>query len=106
MKELESKKGFICDMDGVIYHGSTLLPGAKEFVDWLMKENKDFLFLTNNSSKTRKELQVTLQNMGITFLKSIFIHQHSPQQAFCASNAQAAPLMLSATPDLPTPCTT
>jgi len=65
MKELESKKGFICDMDGVIYHGSKLLPGAKEFVDWLQKENKDFLFLTNNSSKTRKELQMKLQNMGI-----------------------------------------
>ncbi len=52
-------------MDGVIYHGSRLLPGAKEFVDWLQKENKDFLFLTNNSSKTRKELQMKLQNMGI-----------------------------------------
>lgn len=65
MKELESKKGFICDMDGVIYHGSTLLPGAKEFVDWLQKEEKDFLFLTNNSSKTRKELQMKLQTMGI-----------------------------------------
>ncbi len=65
MKELESKKGFICDMDGVIYHGSRLLPGAKEFVDWLQKEKKDFLFLTNNSSKTRKELQMKLQNMGI-----------------------------------------
>ncbi|MCK5130260.1 MAG: HAD family hydrolase [Clostridiales bacterium] len=52
-------------MDGVIYHGSTLLPGAKEFVDWLQKEEKDFLFLTNNSSKTRKELQMKLQTMGI-----------------------------------------
>lgn len=65
MEVLEKKKGFICDMDGVIYHGSKLLPGAKEFVDWLQKENKDFLFLTNNSSKTRKELQIKLHNLGI-----------------------------------------
>lgn len=72
MKELESKKGFICDMDGVIYHGSKLLPGAKEFVDWLLKENKDFLFLTNNSQKTRKELQITLQNMGINVQEEHF----------------------------------
>ena len=72
MKELENKKGFICDMDGVIYHGSRLLPGAKEFVDWLQNEKKDFLFLTNNSSKTRKELQMKLQNMGINVSEEHF----------------------------------
>ena len=65
MKELEAKKGFISDMDGVIYHGSRLLPGAKSFVNWLKKEGKDFLFLTNNSSKTRKELQLKLSQLGI-----------------------------------------
>ena len=65
MKELTAKKGFICDMDGVIYHGSKLLPGAKAFVNWLKKENKEFLFLTNNSSKTRKELQIKLKELGI-----------------------------------------
>ena len=65
MKELIAKKGFICDMDGVIYHGSKLLPGAKPFVSWLKKENKEFLFLTNNSSKTRKELQIKLAGLGI-----------------------------------------
>ena len=32
MEELRNKKGFICDMDGVIYHGNRLLPGVKEFV--------------------------------------------------------------------------
>ncbi len=72
MKELECKKAFICDMDGVIYHGSKLLPGAKEFVNWLQAEKKDFLFLTNNSSKTRKELQITLQNMGINVKEEHF----------------------------------
>ena len=35
---LRSRKGFLCDMDGVIYHGNKLLPGVKEFVDWLYKE--------------------------------------------------------------------
>ena len=29
---LRDKKGFICDMDGVIYHGNRLLPGVTEFV--------------------------------------------------------------------------
>ena len=30
---LRSKKGFICDMDGVIYHGNRLLKGVPEFVE-------------------------------------------------------------------------
>ena len=29
---LLNKKAFICDMDGVIYHGNRLLPHVKEFV--------------------------------------------------------------------------
>ena len=48
---LRDKKGFICDMDGVIYHGNRLLPGVPEFVDWLQRENKSFLFLTNSSER-------------------------------------------------------
>ena len=43
MESLRAKKGFICDMDGVIYHGNQLLPGVKEFVEWLQKEEKQFL---------------------------------------------------------------
>ena len=58
-------KGFICDMDGVIYHGNKILPGVREFINWLQKENKEFLFLTNNSSYTPKELQQKLARMGL-----------------------------------------
>lgn len=65
MEELRNKKGFICDMDGVIYHGNILLPGVKEFVDWLYRENKKFLFLTNASHRTPKELQRKLARLGL-----------------------------------------
>ena len=37
-------KGFICDMDGVIYRGNQIIPGVREFIDWLHAENKKFLF--------------------------------------------------------------
>ena len=52
-------------MDGVIYHGNQLLPGVKEFVEWLQKEEKQFLFLTNASSRSPKELQNKLYRMGL-----------------------------------------
>ena len=65
MDFLKDKKGFICDMDGVIYHGSKLLDGVKEFVTWLKENDKRFLFLTNNSNKTRQQLQIKLRKMGL-----------------------------------------
>ena len=52
---ITEKKGFICDMDGVIYHGNKILPGVKEFVNWLQEENKHFLFLTNSSERSPRE---------------------------------------------------
>ena len=72
MEILRSKKGFICDMDGVIYHGNKLLPGVKEFVDWLYREEKNFLFLTNSSERSPKELQIKLARMGLEVDESHF----------------------------------
>lgn len=65
MDQLRARKGFICDMDGVIYWGNNLIPGVKEFVNWLYKEDKKFLFLTNASGKTPKEIQLKLFRMGL-----------------------------------------
>ncbi len=65
MEVLRNKKGFICDMDGVLYHGNNLMPGAAEFVKWLRAENKEFLFLTNSSERSPKELTQKLARLGI-----------------------------------------
>ena len=65
MIDFNRKKGFICDMDGVLYHGNRVLPGAVEFIDWLQRENKEYLFLTNNSGYTPKELRQKLARMGL-----------------------------------------
>ncbi len=72
MVSVHEKKGFICDMDGVIYHGNRLLPGAKEFVEWLQANDKRFLFLTNSSERSPKELQEKLQRMGIDVTEDHF----------------------------------
>ena len=85
MEDLRSKKAFICDMDGVIYHGSNLLPGVKEFVDWLKAEDKKFLFLTNSSAKTLKELSLKLARMGLDVDESHFYTSARATAAFLAS---------------------
>ena len=50
---IRSKNGFIIDMDGVLYHGNKLLPGVRDFVNWLKEEKKKFVFLTNIDLKGR-----------------------------------------------------
>lgn len=72
MEKLREKKGFIIDMDGVIYHGNRLLPGVKEFVEWLYAEKKNFLFLTNSSERSPIELQQKLKRMGLEVDESHF----------------------------------
>jgi NagD protein len=68
MKDLEhirSKRAFIIDMDGVIYHGEQLLKGVLKFVDWLVDNNKAFLFLTNSSERSPLELSQKLARLGV-----------------------------------------
>ena len=65
MELLRNKKAFICDMDGVIYHGNRLLPGVEGFLDWLQTEQKAYLFLTNNSAYSPRELREKLLRLGL-----------------------------------------
>lgn len=65
IERIKTKKGFIIDMDGVIYHGNKLLQGVNEFVKWLEDSDKRFLFLTNSSERTPKELHEKLNRLGI-----------------------------------------
>lgn len=85
MDIFRKKQGYICDMDGVIYHGNQLLPGVKEFVEWLYQENKKFLFLTNASSRSPRELQQKLSRMGLEVDESHFYTSALATAAFVSS---------------------
>ncbi len=58
------KKGFLIDMDGVIYKGSEPIPGAVEFINSLRDRGYPFLFLTNNSQRTNRDVCYKLRKMG------------------------------------------
>jgi NagD protein len=58
-------RGFLIDMDGVIYRGSELIAGAQRFVNTLRRSDVPFLFLTNNSQRTRRDVATKLRRMGI-----------------------------------------
>lgn len=57
--------GYLIDMDGVIYKSSRLIPGAAAFINSLKLRNIPFMFLTNNSQRTRRDVAVKLQRLGI-----------------------------------------
>ena len=85
--DFNAKKGFICDMDGVIYHGSIVLPGVAEFISWLNEEKKEYLFLTNNSGYTPKELQHKLARMGLDVSEEHFYTSALATAAFLKDQA-------------------
>lgn len=59
------KRGFLIDMDGVIYRGRELISGADTFINNLRETGTPFLFLTNNSQRTRRDVATRLERMGI-----------------------------------------
>lgn len=59
------KRGFLIDMDGVIYSGDKMIPGADTFIKTLQKEEIPFLFMTNNSQRTPLDAVNKLAGMGI-----------------------------------------
>ena len=58
-------KGYLIDMDGVVYRGSQMIPGAIEFIQQLMETATPFLFLTNNSARSPKDFVTKLDHSGL-----------------------------------------
>ena len=85
IEEIKNKKAFICDMDGVIYHGNRLLPDVHEFVDWLYKNDKQFLFLTNSSERSPRELSQKLKRMGLDVSEDHFYTSALATASFLSS---------------------
>ena len=85
--DFNAKKGFLCDMDGVIYHGNHILPGAAEFIHWLQDTHKEYLFLTNNSGMTPRELHQKLWRMGLDVPEEHFYTSALATAAFLADQA-------------------
>jgi len=63
------RRGYLVDMDGVIYRGGELIPGAKQFFAKLQERDIPFLLLTNNSQRTRRDVVLKMGNLGIDIIE-------------------------------------
>jgi len=59
------KHGLLIDMDGVVYGGDIMIPGADAFIAKLLEQEIPFMFMTNNSQRTRLEAVRKLAKLGI-----------------------------------------
>ena len=57
---------FLLDMDGTFYLGEQLLEGALRFIDVLHQQGREFLFLTNNSSKDSGQYAEKITRLGLS----------------------------------------
>lgn len=63
-KILENIRLFVLDMDGTFYLGNQMIPGSMDFLRKVRETGRDYLFFTNNSSKTSANYIEKLGNMG------------------------------------------
>ena len=64
---------FLFDMDGTLYLGDRLFDFTKELLDKIRKSGADYLFMTNNSSKSVSAYIEKLERLGIKAVKEDFI---------------------------------
>ena len=64
MSNLKDITLFLLDMDGTVNLGYDPIDGAKEFLETLLKQGKNFIFLTNNSSKNANDYVEKMKNLG------------------------------------------
>ena len=58
-------RAFLLDLDGVVYRGERILPGARELVGWADATGRRVLFLSNNSFATVEEVAAKLARLGV-----------------------------------------
>ena len=89
MTRLSEREHFICDMDGVLYHGDELLPGAARFIRWLEEAGKNYLFLTNSSARSPLELERKMARLGAAVGRERFFTSALATAAFLAGQRPA-----------------
>jgi NagD protein len=85
-------KGFIFDLDGTVYRGDSLIPGADRVIHLLREKGKKVVFLSNKPLQTREDYASKLTRLGIptqpdevinsTFVMTNYLKKIAPEARF------------------------
>lgn len=97
-------KGAIIDLDGTIYVGESIAPGAQQGLELLRSKGIPHVFLTNNGSRSRKEMAEFLSDLGLgvtpdevvtsSSLLALRLSQMSQDPVLCVGGATGLPTSL------------
>ncbi|KAK3223706.1 hypothetical protein Dsin_010731 [Dipteronia sinensis] len=62
----DSVEAFLFDCDGVIWKGDKLIHGVPQTLDLLRSKGKKLVFVTNNSTKSRRQYAIKFQSLGLS----------------------------------------
>ncbi len=91
---------FLLDMDGTFYLGDRLLQGALEFIRCLERRGRDYLFLTNNSSKHGREYADKIARLGLPVPESKIFTSGEATALYLQESYPGAKVFLLGTPSL------
>lgn len=95
VKPLPGIRGFLIDLDGVMYTGDTPVDGACEALQFLEEGGFSFRFVSNTTRKSRKTIAGHLQKMGLSVAESrIFTPAIAAAAHLCASGKGRIRLLL------------
>jgi len=99
-EKLSSVRGFLLDMDGTFYLSDRLLEGALRFIDLLREQKKEFLFLTNNSSKHRRQYAEKISRLGLPLAEEFVLTSGEATALYLQKQQAGAGIFLVGTPSL------
>jgi len=100
IEKLSMVRGFLLDMDGTFYLSDRLLEGALRFIDLLRAQKKEFLFLTNNSSKHRRQYAEKISRLGLPLAEESVLTSGEATALYLKAQHPGANIFLVGTPAL------
>ena len=97
---LSGIKLFLLDLDGTFLLGDRLIDGSVHFLDVLQSQGKEYLFLTNNSSKHRRLYAEELNQLGVSIPETRIFTSGEATAIFIKNTKPDARLYVVGTPAL------
>jgi 4-nitrophenyl phosphatase/NagD protein len=99
-KVIQLTECFLFDLDGTIYLGDQLLPGAKDLLSYLDEKSKPYYFLTNNSSRSRADYSLKLARYDLPSPEEKILSSGMATAIYLKRQKPGARIFLVGTPSL------